>query len=97
MPLPGMILPLSSGSTQAKTLSVFFRQWIDEKGLPELRVENAAIRRSGSAFEVSFDAVQKGKVYALEVPITVSFVRGGEKRQILKARLREEEYFPRRG
>ena len=72
------------GKHAGKDLSVFFRQWIDEKGLPELRVENAAIRRSGSAFEVSFDAVQKGKVYALEVPITVSFVRGGEKRQILK-------------
>jgi uncharacterized iron-regulated protein len=65
-------------------LDWFFRQWVDEKGLPDLRVEKASTRRSGSGFEVSFDVVQKGKTYVLELPVTVSVVRGGVKKETVK-------------
>jgi uncharacterized iron-regulated protein len=67
-----------------KDLGWFFKQWLDEKGLPDLRTEMAAVRRSGSGFEVSFDVVQKGKAYVLELPVAVSFVRGGVKRETMK-------------
>jgi aminopeptidase N len=60
-------------------LGWFFKQWIDRRGLPDLRLENAAVRRSGSRFEVSFDLVQKGDVYALDVPVFISSVQGGGK------------------
>lgn len=65
-------------------LSWFFKQWIDRKGLPDLRLENAATRRNGSRFEVSFDLVQKGEVYVLEVPVFISFSQGGAKTDIVK-------------
>jgi hypothetical protein len=57
-------------------LGWFFKQWIDRKGLPDLRLENAATRRNGSRFEVSFDLVQKGEVYTLEVPVFISLSQG---------------------
>lgn len=65
-------------------LGWFFKQWIDRKGLPDLRPENAATRRSGSRFEVSFDLVQKGDVYVLEVPVFISLSQGGVKTDIVK-------------
>ncbi len=67
-----------------RNLGWFFKQWVDEKGLPDVRVENAAARRSGSRFEVSFDIVQKGKAYALDLPVAVFFARGGAKKEMVK-------------
>ncbi len=67
-----------------KDLSTFFKQWIDEKGLLDLRVENAVARRSGNRFEVSFELIRKGKASALELPVTVSFVRGGSSKESVK-------------
>ena len=60
-----------------RDLSGFFSQWLDRKGLPDLRIENASTRRNGSRYEVSFDVVQKGEVYALEVPFFIAFPGGG--------------------
>ena len=62
-----------------KDLGWFFKQWVDRKGLPDLRAENVSVRRSGSRFEVSFDLLQKGEVYTLDIPVVISFVRGGSK------------------
>jgi uncharacterized iron-regulated protein len=67
-----------------KDLGWFFQQWVDRKGLPDLRVENAAVRWNGSGFEVSFDLVQKGDVYVLDVPVVISFIRGGSKTETVK-------------
>jgi aminopeptidase N len=60
-------------------LGWFFGQWVDRKGLPDLRVENASVRRSKSRFEVSFDLVQKGEIYMLDVPVSTTFVQGGSR------------------
>ena len=60
-------------------LGWFFKQWVDRKGLPGLSVENAAAIRNGSRFEVRFDLVQKGDVYTLDIPVSISFLRGGSK------------------
>jgi len=64
-------------SESGKDLGWFFSQWVDRNGLPELGLENAAVRRAGSRFEVSFDLVQKGEVYVLEVPLTITFMHKG--------------------
>ncbi len=70
--------------TTGKDLSGFFHYWIDGTGLPEINVENAAIRRKGDAFEISFDAVRKGISLPVGLPVTVSFLRGGTKREVLQ-------------
>ncbi len=62
-----------------KDLKGFFEEWVDRKGLPSLTVENSTVRRNGDAFEVSFDLVQQGDAYALDIPVFVSFVYGGGK------------------
>ncbi|MGE5173967.1 MAG: ChaN family lipoprotein [Betaproteobacteria bacterium] len=67
-----------------KDLGWFFQQWVDRKGLPDLRAEHAAARRSGSAFEVSFDLIQKGDIYTLDVPVFISFTLGGGKAEVVK-------------
>ena len=54
-----------------KDLQWFFRQWLDEKGLPDLRFENVKTVHKGSKFEVSFDIAQGEKVYVMDVPVTV--------------------------
>jgi uncharacterized iron-regulated protein len=54
-----------------KDLTSLFKQWIDEKGLPELHLEEAEVRPSGSNFEVAFSVLQKGKVYTLDLPVAV--------------------------
>jgi aminopeptidase N len=64
-------------------LGWFFKQWVDRKGLPDLHMESAAVRQSGSRFEVSFDIIQKGDIYALEVPVFISFLRGGSTTEIV--------------
>ncbi len=56
-----------------KDLQWFFRQWLDEKGIPEFRFENVKAARKGSKFEVSFDIAQGEKVYVMDVPVTVYY------------------------
>ncbi len=57
----------------------FFEQWVNRKGLPYLRVENGSVRGNGGAFEASFDLIQGGDIYTIEIPVFVSFVYGGGK------------------
>ncbi len=64
-------------------LAWFFEQWVDRKGVPELRMENAAVRRSGSMFEVSFDILQNGDAYILDVPVQISFLNGGNEAEMV--------------
>ena len=56
-----------------KDLQWFFRQWLDEKGLPELRFKNVKAVRKGNKFEVSFDIAQGEKAYVMDVPVTLHF------------------------
>jgi len=65
-------------------LGWFFKQWVDRKGLPDLRVENAAVRRNGSRFEVSFDLVQTGDVYTIDVPVFISSLQGRDRTELVK-------------
>ena len=65
-------------------LGWFFKQWVDRKGLPDLRVEHASVQRNGSRFKISFDLVQKGEVYTLDVPILISFIHGKDRSEMVK-------------
>ncbi len=57
-----------------KDLTNFFTQWIDEKGIPEIEIENVTIKARGSNFELSFDIIQKNKSYLLEIPLTIYYL-----------------------
>jgi aminopeptidase N len=54
-----------------KDLTWFFNQWIDEKGLPNLELEDLQVRPEGAKFEIAFTVTQKKKVYRLDLPVTV--------------------------
>lgn len=70
-----------------RELGWFFSQWTGRKGLPELQASNFIVERSGGAFVLGFDLAQTGEIYKLDVPVTVFYRSGGEKR----ARIRLEE------
>jgi len=65
-----------------KALAPFFKHWVDEKGLLELSVTKASVKRNGDNFEISFDVLQKGKVFSLELPAVIS-TRGDIKKEKL--------------
>jgi len=54
-----------------KKLDWFFRQWIDGKGLPDLHLVGVKVKPSGAKFEVSFTVIQKGRVFMLDLPVSV--------------------------
>jgi uncharacterized iron-regulated protein len=66
-----------------KDLAPFFRQWVDERGLPDLGLEKASVRRKGDPFEINLDVLQKGKDYALDLPVVISSMRGSTKKETL--------------
>jgi len=65
-------------------LGWFFKQWVDRKGLPDLRTEHALVQRNGSQFKISFDLTQKGEIYTLDVPVFISFIHGKGKTEMVR-------------
>jgi uncharacterized iron-regulated protein len=62
-----------------KDLTPFFSQWLQRKGLPELRLSDVSVAPAGSAFMLSFDLAQAGETYNLDVPVKIVYKSGGEK------------------
>ncbi|MDI6745103.1 MAG: ChaN family lipoprotein [Thermodesulfovibrionales bacterium] len=54
-----------------KDMQWFFRQWLNEKGLPTLRLENVKTVHKAGKFAVSFDINQGEKTYVIDVPVTL--------------------------
>jgi aminopeptidase N len=54
-----------------KDLTWFFNQWIDEKGLAELYLEDLRVEPLGAKFQVTFTIIQKNKVYILDLPVAL--------------------------
>ena len=61
-------------------LGWFFTQWVDRKGLPDLRLDKAEVKVSGSKFLVSFDMSQGKEPYVLDIPVTVYSKEGRTRR-----------------
>lgn len=78
--------------SSGKDLGGFFKQWLNEKGLSDIRIEDASVLRKGSGFEVRIEMGRKGPVSALDVPLTIFFARGGVKKEMLNI-TREKETF----
>ncbi len=76
---------------QKGDLTWFFDQWVGWKGLPDISLENAQFRPSGAGFDVTFAVAQKGKAYALELPVTIYTREGGAKQRVRLSR--EKELF----
>lgn len=67
-----------------KDLGWFFRQWVDEKGIPDLRLENPVKRWLGDAYEITFDVRQEGPAFTLDLPVRITSVMGIVREQIFK-------------
>ena len=52
-----------------KDLSRFFNQWIDRRGLPELRVEDVKIKSREGKFEVNLVITQRNGIYEVALPM----------------------------
>jgi len=63
-------------------LSAFFQQWVERRGAPSLRLEDASVRRSGGGYELTIRIGQGEPLYRLEVPVMVETAAGTVMRKI---------------
>ena len=63
-----------------RDLATFFHQWLREKGLVDIRVESASIRRKAGMFELTIKVARKNSAVAVELPLTLLFLQGSEKK-----------------
>lgn len=59
-----------------KNLRWFFAQWIEQKGLPVLKLANVRFAAEGTGMVVTGDLVQEGAPYRLDVPLTIEYDGG---------------------
>ncbi|MEK7846829.1 MAG: M1 family aminopeptidase, partial [Nitrospinota bacterium] len=71
-----------------QSLGWFFKQWIEDRGAPFLKVKNAAYNKNGEGYITSFKLVQDGKPYLLNVPIEITTEKGKVKKLI---RIKDKE------
>ena len=57
-------------------LSWYFKQWLEEKGGPQIEVKNAELSYRGSTAVVSFELEQKGKDFRFLLPVAVKTKEG---------------------
>ncbi|MBI5188328.1 MAG: ChaN family lipoprotein [Nitrospirae bacterium] len=57
--------------TSGQDLNWFFRQWVDEKGIPVLEIKNQKVKGKGVQSAITFDIVQRGRPFILDVPVTI--------------------------
>jgi aminopeptidase N len=66
----------------AKDLSAFFRQWVERRGAPALRIEDVSARHLGDGYELIVKIRQDEPAYQLEIPVTVETSAGTVQRKI---------------
>jgi aminopeptidase N len=64
-----------------KDLAWFFKQWIDEKGLADLGLEDIEVKPSGPKFEVTFTIAQENRAYILDLPVAL-YSHGGKVKNV---------------
>lgn len=62
-----------------ENLDWFFKQWIDEKGIPEINLTDARVKQNGSKFEVSFNIIQRSQNYIIDMPVSFYYLNGDKK------------------
>ncbi len=72
-------------------LTRFFTQWVDEKGLPELLLEDVETRPLGSDFALTFTIVQVRKTYTLDLRVKV-YSYGEKAERVLHLRKEKERF-----
>jgi aminopeptidase N len=55
---------------EKKDMSWFFDEWVYRPGLPDYGLSNLSINRKRGGYELEFDIVQKGYVYAMPIEIS---------------------------
>lgn len=83
---------LAAEKIARQDMGPFFTQWLDEKGLPDLRLEDVTVKSSGTGFEVKFAIAQKTKPYVLSIPVMFSYMEGGDRIELIKPG-KEKETF----
>ncbi|MCL4457729.1 MAG: ChaN family lipoprotein [Nitrospirae bacterium] len=68
-----------------KDMQWFFRQWVDIVGIPDIYVESSRIKQGRNKYEFSFDIGQRGRVYAIDVPLTIYYSDGFKKKVWVRA------------
>jgi len=64
-----------------KDLGAFFTEWIDGTGLRSLTIGSASVRRKADRFEITLGLERANGSLPLTLPVDVSFLRGGTKRE----------------
>jgi uncharacterized iron-regulated protein len=52
-------------------LTPFFKQWVYEKGIPDISLEDSEVKYLDGNFELHFHIKQKGPAYRMNVPVTI--------------------------
>jgi aminopeptidase N len=64
-------------------LKWFFTEWIDRKGLADIRIANAKVTPSGEKFALSFEVSQGKEPFTVDLPVTVD-AREKKERQVFR-------------
>lgn len=72
-------------------LDNFYELWIERAGAPVLRLENVNVTGEGEGFTVSFEIVQEGDLYELDVPVLIK-AEDGEFLKSLKVNGTREKF-----
>jgi aminopeptidase N len=62
--------------SSGQDLRSFFRQWVEQPGAPELRLDQVQVARRGAGWTVSGEIRQLGTPYRLEVPLQLTTADG---------------------
>ncbi len=73
------------GKTYKKDLNWFFKQWVDIAGMADLYIEDFNIKQNGNKYEVIINIGQRGRVYTMDIPLTIYYRDGFKKKVWVRA------------
>lgn len=74
-----------------KELNGFFSLWLNEKGFPSIEIKNTEIEPKGLKSLLSFDVIQKEKMYIFDIPASVKTDKG-ETTRILSIKDKKQSF-----
>ncbi|HEY7301986.1 MAG TPA: M20/M25/M40 family metallo-hydrolase [Xanthobacteraceae bacterium] len=67
-------------AVSGRDLRPFFDQWIDSVGTPELRLDG--VTANGAQVKITLSQAQRGRLFALDVPVAIETDKGVERKTI---------------